>query len=65
MIAANAGPKTRIAREIGAADEVVELDREDPEGQWRRLGEENPRGFDVVVSFSFQSLFFTFLGFAI
>ena len=51
MIAANAGPKTRIAREIGAADEVVELDREDPEGQWRRLGEENPRGFDVVVSF--------------
>ncbi|PAV20460.1 NADP+-dependent D-mannitol dehydrogenase [Pyrrhoderma noxium] len=49
VIAANAGPKTRIAREIGAADEVVELDREDPEGQWRRLGEENPRGFDVVI----------------
>lgn len=49
VIAANAGPKTRIAKEIGAADEIIELDRQEPEKQWRKIKEENPYGFDIVV----------------
>jgi D-arabinitol dehydrogenase (NADP+) len=51
VVAAHAGPKTACARALGAADEVVELDREpgNARAQWTRLREENPRGFDVVV----------------
>ncbi|EIW77216.1 GroES-like protein [Coniophora puteana RWD-64-598 SS2] len=49
VVAANRGIKTRIAQELGAADEYVELDREAPEAQWARIREENPYGFDVVV----------------
>lgn len=51
VIAANAGPKTDIAKEIGAADEIIALDRQNPESQWKKLREDNPYGFDVVVSF--------------
>ncbi|KAH8110325.1 NADP+-dependent D-mannitol dehydrogenase, partial [Phellopilus nigrolimitatus] len=49
VVAANAGPKTRIAKELGVADEYVELDREDPTRQWKKLSEDNPYGFDVVI----------------
>lgn len=39
----------QLARDIGAADEYVELDREDTEGQWAKLKADNQYGFDVVV----------------
>lgn len=57
VIAANAGPKTRIANEIGAADEIIELDRQAPEAQWTKLKEDNPYGFDVVVSYRYFKLY--------
>ena len=50
VIAANKGKKTEIARDLNAADEYVELDREDPRAQWDALRRDNPYGFDVVVS---------------
>lgn len=50
VVVANKGTKTRIAMSINAADEIIELDREAPEEQWKKLKEENPYGFDVVVS---------------
>ncbi|KAK7036618.1 hypothetical protein VNI00_011551 [Paramarasmius palmivorus] len=49
VIAANKGIKTRIARDLGAADEYIEIDRDDPEPAWKRLKEEYPYGFDAVV----------------
>ncbi|KAI3602896.1 zinc-binding dehydrogenase [Moniliophthora roreri] len=49
VIAANKGIKTRIAQELEAADEYIEIDRNDPEPSWRRLKEEYPYGFDAVV----------------
>lgn len=49
VIAANKGIKTRIAKELGAADEYIELDRNDPAAQWERIQADNPYGFDVVV----------------
>ncbi|EJD05367.1 NADP+-dependent D-mannitol dehydrogenase [Fomitiporia mediterranea MF3/22] len=49
VIAANAGPKTRIARNINAADEIIELDRQAADEQWKKIKEENPYGFDVVI----------------
>lgn len=49
VIAANKGIKTRIARELGAADEYIELDRNDPAAQWEQIRVDNPYGFDVVV----------------
>lgn len=49
VIAANKGIKMQLARDIGAAEEYVELDREDPEGQWAKLKADNQYGFDVVV----------------
>ena len=38
-----------IAKKINAADEYIELDRKAPEAQWKKLKEDNPYGFDVVV----------------
>ncbi|KAI0694962.1 NADP+-dependent D-mannitol dehydrogenase [Cytidiella melzeri] len=49
VIAANKGIKTLVARDLGAGDEYVELDRENPEAQWEKLRQDNPHGFDVVV----------------
>ncbi|KAF8553796.1 hypothetical protein OG21DRAFT_1509691 [Imleria badia] len=40
VIAANKGIKTQIAKELGAPDEYIELDRNDPTVQW----EKNPGG---------------------
>jgi D-arabinitol dehydrogenase (NADP+) len=49
VIAANTGIKTQIAKELGAADEYIELDRNDPAAQWEKIRADNPCGFDVVV----------------
>ncbi|KAL0958168.1 hypothetical protein HGRIS_000331 [Hohenbuehelia grisea] len=48
-IAANKGIKMDIAKQINAADEYIELDRQNPEAQWQKLKDDNPYGFDVVV----------------
>lgn len=55
VIAANKGIKTKIARELGAGDVYVELDRESPGDQWAKIKEDNPYGFDVVVCALFSS----------
>lgn len=49
VIAANKGIKMDIAKELDAADEYIELDRQNPEPQWQKLKQDNPYGFDVVV----------------
>lgn len=49
VIAANKGIKMDIAKDLDAGDEYIELDRQDPEAQWKKLREDNPYGFDVVV----------------
>lgn len=49
VLAANQGIKMDIAKQIGAADEYVELDRQSPGPQWQKLKDDNPYGFDVVV----------------
>lgn len=49
VLAANKGIKMDIAKKLNAADEYIELDRQAPEAQWKKLKEENPYGFDVVV----------------
>lgn len=48
-LAANKGIKMDIAKQLDAADEYVELDRQNPEHQWAKLKEDNSYGFDVVV----------------
>jgi len=50
VIAANKGIKTRIAQELGAGDDYIELDRDDPSLQWNKMKEDYKHGFDVVVS---------------
>ena len=49
VLAANKGIKMDIAKSLGVADEYIELDRANPEVQWKNLKEDNPYGFDVVV----------------
>jgi len=49
VVAANKGIKTQLAKELGAADEYIELDRDNPSAQWEKIREDNPYGFDVVV----------------
>jgi D-arabinitol dehydrogenase (NADP+) len=52
VIAANAGVKMDIAKNLEAGDEYIELVRGDSvaqDEQWKKLKEENPYGFDVVV----------------
>lgn len=49
VLAANKGIKMDIAKQINAADEYIELDRQNPEAQWEQLKKDNPYGFDVVV----------------
>jgi D-arabinitol dehydrogenase (NADP+) len=48
-IAANKGIKMNLAKQLDAADEYIELDRQNPERQWAELKQANPYGFDVVV----------------
>ena len=48
-LAANKGIKMDIAKQLDAADEYIELDRQSPELQWAKLKKDNPYGFDVVV----------------
>jgi threonine dehydrogenase-like Zn-dependent dehydrogenase len=49
VIAANKGIKMDIAKDLDAGDEYIELDRANPEAQWKKLKDDNPYGFDVVV----------------
>ena len=49
ILAANKGIKMDIAKQLDAADEYIELDRQNPEPQWAKLRKDNPYGFDVVV----------------
>ncbi|KAG7446872.1 GroES-like protein [Guyanagaster necrorhizus] len=49
VLAANKGIKTRIAKELGTADEYIEFDREKPQAQWDKIKVDYPHGFDVVV----------------
>ncbi|KAK0192223.1 chaperonin 10-like protein [Armillaria mellea] len=49
VVAASKGIKTRIAKELGAADEYIELDRENPQAQWDKIKVDYPYGFDAVV----------------
>jgi D-arabinitol dehydrogenase (NADP+) len=50
VIVANKGIKTKIARQLGAGDEYVELERNAPDSQWAKLKEDYKDGFDVVVA---------------
>ena len=38
-----------LAKKLGAGDEYVELSRKDPQAQFKKLKEDNPYGFDIVV----------------
>ncbi|KDQ08768.1 hypothetical protein BOTBODRAFT_59130 [Botryobasidium botryosum FD-172 SS1] len=49
VLAANKGIKMDVARQLDAADEYIELHRENPEAQWDQLKKDHPYGFDVVV----------------
>jgi D-arabinitol dehydrogenase (NADP+) len=49
VIAANKGIKIKIAKELEAGHEYIELDRQTPQAQWEKIKQENPHGFDVVV----------------
>lgn len=49
VIAAPKGIKMDIAKDIQAADEYIELDRQNAQPQWDQLKKDNPYGFDVVV----------------
>jgi len=49
VVVANKSIKTQVAKDIGAGDVVVELDRQNPDEQWKQLKEDFPFGFDVVV----------------
>lgn len=42
VVAANKGVKTETARKLGARDELIELDRDNPEAQWAKIKEANP-----------------------
>jgi len=53
---ANKGIKTEIARQLGAGDEYIELDRENPEPQWALMRELYKGSFDVVVRVIFSSV---------
>ncbi|KZT28094.1 GroES-like protein [Neolentinus lepideus HHB14362 ss-1] len=49
VLAANKGIKMEIAKDLEAADEYIELDRQNPGPQWEQLKKDYPHGFDVVV----------------
>ena len=47
VLAANKGIKMDIAKQLNAADEYIELDRQNPGPQWEQLKKDNPYGFDI------------------
>lgn len=49
VIAAPGGLKMDLAKSLDAADEYVELSRQDPSAQFEALKAANPYGFDIVV----------------
>ncbi|KAF9529979.1 chaperonin 10-like protein [Crepidotus variabilis] len=49
VIVANKGVKTKIARDLEAGDEYIELDRENPHPQWAKLKDEYQGKFDIVI----------------
>jgi D-arabinitol dehydrogenase (NADP+) len=49
VIAAPQGLKMTLAKKLDAGDVYVELSRTNPEEQFKKLKEENPYGFDIVV----------------
>ena len=50
VIAANKGIKMDITKQLGAVDEYIELDRQNPGPQWEQMKKDNLYGFDVVVN---------------
>ena len=48
-LAAPAGLKMELAKQLDAADTYVELSRNDPAAQFAQLKRDNPHGFDIVV----------------
>ena len=48
-LAAPAGLKMELAKQLDAADTYVELSRSDPAAQFAQLKRDNPHGFDIVV----------------
>lgn len=49
VLGANKGIKMDLAKKMNVADEYIEFDRQDPDSQWKKLKEDNPYGFDIVV----------------
>ena len=49
VLASNRGRKMDLAKKLNAADQYVELDRENPGQQWQTLQAQFPHGFDVVI----------------
>ncbi len=50
VIASNKGIKMDLAKQLGAADEYIELERGDgAKAQWAQIKKDNPYGFDVVA----------------
>ncbi|KAJ7578197.1 hypothetical protein C8J56DRAFT_898354 [Mycena floridula] len=49
VLAWNKGVKMDTAKKLNMADEYIELDRNDSEGQWAQLKGKYPHGFDAVV----------------
>lgn len=48
-LAAPAGLKLDLAKQLGVADRYVELSRTDLSPQFEQIRRENPHGFDIVV----------------
>jgi D-arabinitol dehydrogenase (NADP+) len=48
-LAAPAGLKMELAKQLDAADTYVELSRSDPGAQFAQIKRDNPHGFDIVV----------------
>ncbi|KAA8894111.1 chaperonin 10-like protein [Sphaerosporella brunnea] len=49
VIAAPEGLKMELAKKLNAADEYIELSRNNPEAQFQAIKDANPYGFDIVV----------------
>ena len=49
VLAANAGQKMDLAKNLRVADVYVDLDRNAPGPQWEKLRHDYPYGFDIVV----------------
>ena len=49
VVAAPGGSKLSLAKNLGVADEYIELSRENPTAQFEKLKADEPYGFDIVV----------------